>query len=421
MNQNTCRDPTVSPTQVSGGKGEGNSRSPTRLVPPHRFDLRRRKTGLLFRRSGYTSLVICHRTLKRGFHCLLLALIHWGVATTSGQAAATYQIFVSNEKSGELTIINGDDLKVVATFPIGKRPRGVRGSPDGKTVFVALSGTPIEPPPQLDANGNPIFKRGKDDDDDDAKAKADKAADGIGVVDVATRKLLRKISVGSDPEQVALSADGRKLFASNEDVGTVSVLDIASGKVEHIISVGREPEGVETAPNGKFFYVTCETEGEVYAIDTQTFKVLAHFNVGGRPRSAGFSPDSARAFIPSESTGQIHVIDAVSHMEIKAIALPKGARPMCVKVALDGKKVYASTGRGGTVCVLDASTGDLLNTIAVGKRPWGIALSPDGKFLFAANGPSEDVSVVDLAMEKEIARVKSPGSPWGIVVVPTAN
>ena len=94
---------------------------------------------------------------------------------------------------------------------------------------------------------------------------------------------------------------------------------------------------------------------------------------------------------------------------------------MCVKVAVDGKKVYASTGRGGTVCVLDASTGDLLNTIVVGKRPWGIALSPDGKFLFAANGPSDDVSVVDLGMEKEIARVKSPGSPWGIVVVPIAN
>jgi hypothetical protein len=40
-------------------------------------------------------------------------------------------------------------------------------SPDGKTIYVALSGTPISGPPQLDANGNPILHKGGDDDDDD--------------------------------------------------------------------------------------------------------------------------------------------------------------------------------------------------------------------------------------------------------------
>jgi len=80
--------------------------------------------------------------------------------------------------------------------------------------------------------------------------------------------------------------------------------------------------------------------------------------------------------------------------------------------------VYVSTGRGGTVVVLDTATGEVLNTIKVGKRPWGITFSPDGKYLFAANGPSDDVSVVDVATEKEIKRVKSPGSPWGVVAIP---
>ena len=89
----------------------------------------------------------------------------------------------------------------------------------------------------------------------------------------------------------------------------------------------------------------------------------------------------------------------------------------CVKVAPDGRKVYVSGGRAGAICVLDAATAEVVNTIKVGTRPWGIALSPDGRRLFAANGPSDDVSVVDLTAEKEIARVKSPGSPWGVVIV----
>jgi YVTN family beta-propeller protein len=134
-----------------------------------------------------------------------------------------------------------------------------------------------------------------------------------------------------------------------------------------------------------------------------------------------FLPDGSRAFIPSESVGELNVVDIASQRVVKVITLPKGSRPMTVKVSPNGKKVYATTGRAGTVVVLDANTYELLNVIPVGKRPWGMTFSPDGKFLFTANGPSDDVSVVDLAMEKEVARVKSPGSPWGVVAVPGAK
>ncbi len=58
--------------------------------------------------------------------------------------AAGYQIYVSNEQSGDVTVIDGTSLKAVATIPVGKRPRGIHASPDGKTVYVALSGTPSE-------------------------------------------------------------------------------------------------------------------------------------------------------------------------------------------------------------------------------------------------------------------------------------
>lgn len=340
-----------------------------------------------------------------------------GQAAAAAPTTTAYLVCVSNEKSGDITLIDGAARRVLAHVPVGKRPRGILASPDGKTVYVALSGTPISGPPALDANGNPILHKGGDDDDDDHPA-ADKSADGIGVVDILQRKLVRKLSVGSDPEQFALSADGTRLYVSNEDVGTASVLNLASGRREHIIPVRREPEGVGTSPNGRFFYVTCESDGEIFVVDTQTYDVAAHFNVGGRPRSVAFRPDGSRAFIPSESTGQLHLIDSVDHKLLKTLILPKGSRPMCVKVAPDGKKVYVSTGRAGTVCVLDSATGEVLNTIKVGARPWGIALSPDGRFLYAANGPSDDISVVDLNSEKEVARVKAGSSPWGIVVVP---
>src|SRR5262245_16086228 len=204
---------------------------------------------------------------------LLLTIAH------AEPLAPNYQICVSNEKSGDITVIDGLSREVVATIPVGKRPRGILVSPDAKTLYVALSGTPISGPPPLDAQGNPILNKGRDDDDDDGR-KSDKSADGIAIVDLGANSVLRKIRAGSDPEQFALSKDGTLLYVSNEDVGTASVVNIGTGKVEHIIPVSREPEGVGTSPDGSFFYVTCETDGEIFGVDTKRFEVAAHFRVG---------------------------------------------------------------------------------------------------------------------------------------------
>ena len=230
-----------------------------------------------------------------------------------------------------MTIIEGGTFKVLDTLPVGKRPRGIHASPDGKTVYVALSGSPIEGPPPLDAQGNPILKKNQKDDDDDDDAKADKSADGIGIMDVAQRKLLKKISAGSDPEEFAVSSDGTRLYVSNEDTKTASAINLASGKVVSIVPVGGEPEGVGVTPDGKEFYVTCETGGEVFAIDTTHYKVVGHFTVPVRPRSVDFMPDSKIAFIPSETYGKLNVIDMPGHKVLSS------HRPAC-RLASDARQ-----------------------------------------------------------------------------------
>jgi YVTN family beta-propeller protein len=340
-----------------------------------------------------------------------LAALH----TTPLHAAEGYQIAVSNERSNDVTIISGSDFSTLATIAVGKRPRGIHASPDGKLLYVAMSGTPIAAPPQLDAHGNPIFKRGSDDDEE---SDADKSADGIGIVNLASRKLQGKIFAGSDPEEFALSKDGKQIYVSNEDTKSASVVNIAASKVEHIIPVGQEPEGVAVTPDGKQFYVTCESGGDVYAIDTASYAVVGHFKVEPRPRTVAFSPSAAIAFVPSESAGLINVVDSNSFKVIKSIALPTGARPMSVRLGNDGRYLYASNGRAGTVSVIDTKSDEITASVPVGTRPWGMAISPDGKYLFTANGPSDDVSVVDLKTNTEIKKVKAGKSPWSVAIVP---
>jgi YVTN family beta-propeller protein len=323
----------------------------------------------------------------------------------------SYWVCVSNERSGDVTIISGADRRVVATVPVGKRPRGIHASPDGRFLYVALSGSPISGRPQLDAKGNPVLSKEEDEEN------ADHSADGIGVVDLGQRKHIKTLPSGSDPEEFAVSKDGTELYISNEDVATASILSLADGRVEQIIRVKNEPEGVALSPDGRFAYVTCETGGEVVVIDTTRRKAVAEFTVGGRPRTVAFLPDGSRAFIPSETEGILTVLDTANQQRLGTIRLPAGSRPMGTAMDAAGRRLYVSTGRGGTVCIVDPAARTVLKTIAVGKRPWGLGISPDGQHLFVANGPSNDVSFIDLGAEREAGRIQAGQGPWGIAVV----
>ena len=68
-------------------------------------------------------------------------------AENKGAAESTaFRVYVTNEVSGDMTVIDSATYNVIATVPLGKRPRGIHASPDRKTIYVALSGSPIGGP-----------------------------------------------------------------------------------------------------------------------------------------------------------------------------------------------------------------------------------------------------------------------------------
>ncbi len=257
-----------------------------------------------------------------------------------------YFVYVSNERSGDVTVIDGASDTVVATFPVGKRPRGIHAAPDGKRVFVVTSGSP-RMAPGVDAE----------------RAPADKTADGLAVIDASVHKLVDRWHVGSDPEQFAISRDGKFAFIANEDDASALIVDLDTGQPRGKIKVSEEPEGVGVNSANGEVYVTCEAKSDVFAIDPDEQRVLAKIDTDGRPRSV------------------------------------------------------VSTGRANAVAVVDTEKNAITATIPVGNRAWGIALSPDGSKLYTANGASDDVSVIDVKARKELKRIKAGSGPWGIAIV----
>lgn len=323
-------------------------------------------------------------------------------AATTVPGVPALLAYVTNEDSQELTVIDTRTDSAIASFPVGTRPRGVRVSQDGRTVFVALSGSPKCPPTMPD--------------EECEKLKADKSKDGIAVVDAVSHTVTRVLPGGSDPENFDISRDGATLFVSNEDAGTASVVDIASGKIRSTVTVGKEPEGVRVAPDGQTVWVTGETDHNVTIIDTRSGAVVGQVEVGKRPRSLAFTPDGKRAYVTSEVDGTVWVLDAPGRKSLKVIRMPEGSKPMDAEASPDGRRIFVSNGRGGTVAVIDVATDSVVGSTAVGQRPWGIALTPDGRKLYTANGPSNDVSVVDADRLTVLKKIPVGRIPWGVAL-----
>ena len=142
-------------------------------------------------------------------------------------------------------------------------------------------------------------------------------ANTVGVIDIATDKLVRQIPVGVAPRQVALV--GGRLFVSNEGgrtataadftnltdntpvvadkvtgaatSGTVSVVDPSGVKPTLTIKVGLQPTALKVS--GSTLFVANSNDDSVSIIDTAKATVTQTFNVAPLPGSTeGSNPNA---------------------------------------------------------------------------------------------------------------------------------
>ncbi len=296
-------------------------------------------------------------------------------------ASPTGRIFVTNERSGTISVIDGQSLTVEKTIAIGKRPRGIGLSPDGRELYVAVS-----------------------------------EENKIKVLDPKTLELLRAFDAGSDPEAFAVHPNGT-IYISNEDAAKATVFDAKTGKLITEIPVGLEPEGVAISADGNHVIITSESTSMLHVIDAATNTIKHNILVGSRPRAATFNKAGDIAFATAEIDGQIVKVD-INQGKILVTSSTGDAKskPKDVLLSKDEKFVYVAGGRSNKVKIMDANTLKIIKSIPVGKRVWGLALSRDGKRLFTTNGLSADVSVIDTQRNEVIKTIAVGEFPWGVVI-----
>jgi YVTN family beta-propeller protein len=241
-------------------------------------------------------------------------------------------------------------------------------------------------------------------------------------------KLLENVPVGQHPHEMALSADGRLVYTTDngtmriEEAGsggnTISIVDVAARKKIGQISLGnyRRPHGIALSRRSGLLYVDTELPDALLEIDPAQRKVLKTWETKGKTsHMVTLGLDGRRAYVSNSTSNDVSSI-LLSSGEIKLI--PTGERPEGSVLARSGGELYVCNREAQKISVISASKQAVIGEIKTGKGPVRTALTPDGKLLVYALIHDEAVGIADPAARKVLASVKLGGKPVSLSISP---
>jgi YVTN family beta-propeller protein len=191
--------------------------------------------------------------------------------------------------------------------------------------------------------------------DDQAKKLyvATKEDSALYIVNLET-KLFKKLPLGHEAFTCLLSPDRKALYVSLWGGDKVAVVDPAKDEVVMTIPVGSNPNDLAQTNNGKYLFVAHANDNSVSVIETATRKVTEVFSTGlfpGRlagstPNAIALSKDEKRLYIANADNNCLAVFDMSETGEGKSLGfIPTDWYPTSLKV-LNGK-IWVANGKGG--------------------------------------------------------------------------
>ena len=161
-------------------------------------------------------------------------------------------LFTSNIGANSITLLQrGSDPSgwTLTTVPVGKGPEGADISPDSREFWAANSG------------------------------------DGtVSIIDVAAKKVSQTLDVRTKhSNRLKFTPDGKLVLISDPGGNELVILDAVSRKEIKRLSVGNQPEGILVPPDGARAYVALAGEKSVAVLDLKSLEVTARISTGNGP------------------------------------------------------------------------------------------------------------------------------------------
>ena len=153
--------------------------------------------------------------------------------------------YTANVGPGTVSVLDMEKHTLLGTVPVAPHIQRIAISNDDKTVYVSDTTTPrlmavdtasrsVRGSVEMPATGY--------------GASALHNANAVGVIDLRAMKLVKSIPVAGKPQEVLLSPDGSRAWASAFGVPEVAEIDTASFTVTRELPAGKQNDGLAWTP-----------------------------------------------------------------------------------------------------------------------------------------------------------------------------
>jgi YVTN family beta-propeller protein len=276
-----------------------------------------------------------------------------------------------------------------------------------------------QPVPLPGGSGGPFRARSAPSPQSPVAYVADSGGDSVTPLEVTTGRAERPITVGNEPDALALAPDQRTLYVANAASGTVTPIDTENGQPEGAVKVGSHPDAIAVTPNGLTAYVANFASASVTAINTTTGRAERPIPVGQCPSSIAITPDGKTALVVDWASGEVTPI--YTDTDRAGPAIKVGSYPVAVAISPNGRVAYVVNFGSNTVSPIDIAAGRAGPAIPVGAAPNAIAVLPSGKKIFVVNGDSGTVTPIDVVTDRAQPPIPVGSSPEAIALSPNGT
>lgn len=213
-------------------------------------------------------------------------------------------------------------------------------------------------------------------------------------------------AVGHSPCSPVVSQDGGTVFVMNRFAGKVGVVDVASMKVVGEVKVLREPFAAALGAGGRLLFVAnmlpyCAATNDVVAASVSVVDVAAR---SVRHVMLPNGSTGVRGVCASPDGRYVYVTHTMGRYQLPTTQLERG---------------WMNT---AAMSVFDGGTGAYVNTVLLddvdrgGANPWGVAVTADGRTIVVAHAGTCELSVIDRAgLHERLEKAARGESASGIV------
>lgn len=268
-----------------------------------------------------------------------------GVEVIHGVAAAPdgSRLYLSNESTHALDVVDTKTLEVRKSIPLSGRPNNVAIHENGERLYVAIRGV----------------------------------GGGVDVIDTVAEEHVSFIRILRGVHNTFMTPDSRYVVAGSIGGSSATVIDTGLERPVFAFHFegGVRPFTFDTNPDGstKNMYVQISNLHGFAVVDWEKRREVRRI---------------AQPDVPAAERNTYGIQGAPAHG---------------IKITPDGTSLWSTSKINGSVYAYSLPGLELLGGVKVGVVPDWLTFTPDSRYLYVANAHSNTVSVVDVAERKEVA------------------